>query len=169
MDDIEKVQHLIEKGQILLTPVTSAAKYVDQAGFYSWRSQCIGFIYASGLTQDQKRVYSHEYQRNVYFYSLEHVKNGIEYLKSIKEDLETKSVVQERFNPIDLISNLCERFHLVARQLRSRHNGRDTIGVQDEYDVQDLFHALLHLHFEESDQRNGHLHSQAHLLEWTFC
>jgi hypothetical protein len=149
MDDIEKVQHLIEKGQALLVPPTSTTKYLDQTGFYSWRTQCIGFIYASGLNQDQKRIYSHEYQRHASFYTPQAAKNGIEILKSIKEDLETKSVSEEQFDPINIISNLCERFHLVARQLRSRYNGRDTLNVQDEYDVQDLFHTILHIHFDD--------------------
>jgi hypothetical protein len=37
----------------------------------------------------------------------------------------------------------------VARQLRSRHGARPTLSVSDEYDVQDLLHALLWLHFED--------------------
>lgn len=44
---------------------------------------------------------------------------------------------------------LFDRFHLVARQLRSRHAQRDTIEMEDEYDVQDLLHALLHLVSED--------------------
>ncbi len=52
-------------------------------------------------------------------------------------------------NSLVTIENLCRRFHLVARQLRSRHDSRDTINVEDEYDVQDLFHALLILEFDD--------------------
>lgn len=48
-----------------------------------------------------------------------------------------------------LVENICNRFHLVATQLRDRHDERETLDVQDEYDVQDLFHSLLHLHFED--------------------
>jgi hypothetical protein len=47
---------------------------------------------------------------------------------------------------IELIAN---RFHSVARQLRQRHNGRPTIVIENEYDVQDLFHALLRLFFDD--------------------
>jgi len=43
----------------------------------------------------------------------------------------------------DLLTRLFERFPLVVRQLRQRHAGRETIDVGDEYDVQDLTHALL--------------------------
>jgi hypothetical protein len=50
---------------------------------------------------------------------------------------------------LTVIENICNRFHLVARQLRSRHSSRPTIEIEDEYDVQDLFHSLLHLHFND--------------------
>lgn len=50
---------------------------------------------------------------------------------------------------VELINHLCNRFHLVARQLRMRHAGRSTLSIEDEYDVQDLFHALLLVDFED--------------------
>jgi len=51
--------------------------------------------------------------------------------------------------PIEELYRLGERFHLVARQLRDRHDSRPTLDVNDEYDVQDLFHALLRLTFDD--------------------
>ena len=33
--------------------------------------------------------------------------------------------------------------------MRSRYNNRETIQVEDEYDVQDLLHALLRLYFDD--------------------
>jgi hypothetical protein len=50
---------------------------------------------------------------------------------------------------ISVIERICNRFHLVARQLRTRHGGRNTIEIEDEYDVQDLLHALLKIHFDD--------------------
>jgi len=41
------------------------------------------------------------------------------------------------------------RFHLVAKQLLERHGNRDTFKVEDEYDVQDLLHALLKIFFND--------------------
>ncbi|OMC63277.1 hypothetical protein BK125_31040 [Paenibacillus odorifer] len=49
----------------------------------------------------------------------------------------------------DSVLKLCYRFHMVARQLRSRHSDRPTLDINDEYDVQDLFHALLLLDFDD--------------------
>jgi hypothetical protein len=48
--------------------------------------------------------------------------------------------------PIEL---LCSRFHEVAKQLRIRYDGRYTLKVDDEYDVQDLMHALLRIFFDD--------------------
>ena len=48
-----------------------------------------------------------------------------------------------------VVATLCRRFHLFARQLQDRHHDRATVSVADEYDVQDLMHALLRLHFED--------------------
>lgn len=52
-------------------------------------------------------------------------------------------------SPIILVENLCSRFHTISRQLRSRKENRPTIEIEDEYDVQDLLHALLRIHFDD--------------------
>ncbi|MFI5330949.1 MAG: hypothetical protein ACHQ2F_07925 [Desulfobaccales bacterium] len=70
----------------------------------------------------------------------------IEELKDYPQEELSKS--QEK-SAVDRISRICQRFHLIARQLRSRHEDRPTLDVQDEYDVQDLFHSLLHIHFDD--------------------
>lgn len=50
---------------------------------------------------------------------------------------------------LSLIEKLCLRFHAAARQLQHRYNYRDTLTIEDEYDVQDLLHAMLRLHFDD--------------------
>lgn len=49
----------------------------------------------------------------------------------------------------DVVVNLAERLHAVVRQLRQRREVRPTLDVVDEYDVQDLFHTLLTIHFDD--------------------
>ena len=51
-----------------------------------------------------------------------------------------------KFRSLNLLIN---RFHLVAIQLRNRHNDRPTLDINDEYDVQNLFHSLLTLYFDD--------------------
>jgi hypothetical protein len=50
---------------------------------------------------------------------------------------------------IDSLLKLFSRFHLIAKQLRNRHKNRSTLTIEDEYDVQDLLHALLKIYFDD--------------------
>jgi hypothetical protein len=50
---------------------------------------------------------------------------------------------------LNMSKTLCQRFHFVARQLRLRGEYRSTLDVEDEFDVQDLLHALLRLQFDD--------------------
>lgn len=56
---------------------------------------------------------------------------------------------KEESDPLLMIKKICSRFHLVARQLGERHENRSTLRISDEYDVQDLLHALLKLYFDD--------------------
>ncbi len=50
---------------------------------------------------------------------------------------------------IEVVRRICERFPLYIRQMHKRHAGRPSMAVNDEYDVQDILHSLLILHFED--------------------
>lgn len=74
-------------------------------------------------------------------------------LKAVTEEA-IESAVERRWqvsrperDAVALVRNLCRHFHLFAQQLLARHDGRETIRIADEYDVQDIMHALLKLHF----------------------
>lgn len=56
---------------------------------------------------------------------------------------------EEPPDALALIERLCLRFHTAARQLGRRHSDRPTLTIADEYDVQDLLHAILRLHFDD--------------------
>ena len=58
-------------------------------------------------------------------------------------------VVGNNAAPEAAIETICNRFHAVVRQLRIRHDNRATLDVADEYDVQDLLHAILSLYFDD--------------------
>jgi len=59
-----------------------------------------------------------------------------------EESDETQAV---ELGAVEKIRQVIGRFHQVACQLRARHSDRPTIEIEDEYDVQDLFHGLLKL------------------------
>lgn len=52
-------------------------------------------------------------------------------------------------DPLSLIRKICLRVHSVVRQLRLRKDYRPTLEVEDDYDLQDLFCALLKVEFDE--------------------
>ena len=54
-------------------------------------------------------------------------------------------------DPVERVKTLCCRFHSVARQLRLRGEYRTTLNVEDEFDAQDLLHALLRIQFDNID------------------
>lgn len=61
----------------------------------------------------------------------------------------TASKTDEDISAIECVERICNRFHLVARQLRDRRENRKTLELEDEYDVQDLMHSLLWLFFDD--------------------
>jgi len=74
-------------------------------------------------------------------------------LRSITEELlEFQGIgkpEEKSTNAVADLERIFDRFHQVARQLRNRHEGRPILDVNDEYDAQDLLHALLRLFFDD--------------------
>lgn len=50
---------------------------------------------------------------------------------------------------MQVVENICRRFPLLAKQMTHRHDGRGTLEIRDEYDVQDLLHSVLVMHFDD--------------------
>lgn len=105
------------------------------------RFECIPYLTRSfSAGKDEcDRVYvqgleSAEAQLNALIYGIEAV------------GTETDAQPSDAMYQLDLLFN---RFHAIARQLRDRREGRATLSVDDEYDVQDLLHALLKLFFDD--------------------
>lgn len=69
------------------------------------------------------------------------------------ESNQREGILTKIHNPTDIekIENVLKRFHSVANQLKNRRKKegipRETIIIKDEYDVQDLLHGLLKIHF----------------------
>ncbi|MHB9010028.1 MAG: PD-(D/E)XK nuclease domain-containing protein [Limisphaerales bacterium] len=62
---------------------------------------------------------------------------------------ETWQVGRPTKDAVALIETLCRRFPFLVKQLSARHDKRPPFLVKDEYDVQDLLHGLLRLHFDD--------------------
>ena len=56
---------------------------------------------------------------------------------------------QNKWESIEILENVFNRFTYVVSQLRRRYSNRSTLKINDEYDVQDLLHALLKIYFDD--------------------
>ena len=86
-----------------------------------------------------------------YYYLAE---KGVSILESIIEDIEDgtldiNSSPKANLDKIQILEEVLNNFHRVVRQLRNRHENRTTLEIKDEYDVQDLLHSLLLVHFDD--------------------
>lgn len=71
-------------------------------------------------------------------------------LDIIPENISNLNNSQKKtLNALDKIELLVNRFHTIVRQLKIRYQKRETIEINDEYDVQDLLHALLKIFFDD--------------------
>ncbi len=174
----QKLEAHIEKGrEIVNRPINSQMEMVSvKADGEKWRDYAIRLLptlfdaqSVADEYQNKTRQISFHMGEISYIQEREEFKPWMSYrireLESILESLElyaespmitinvskdhndaTKASQADALEKVELISN---RFHNVARQLRHRHANRDTLTVSDEYDVQDLFHALLRLFFDD--------------------
>lgn len=101
-------------------------------------------------TPDKSNSYTSEFG---IYHREEHIKPLLDELIKASEYLkilENERIVKEKKNsPFADVELLAKRFHKIARQLRSRHANRTSILIEDEYDVQDLFHSLLNIYFDD--------------------
>ncbi len=153
-NQITKVEQLIQKGRAVLAthrpnpPRMIGFTTLDSEAFAEWQAQSLSFLKALlGLDH----TYVETFAKQVECAYQSSAKSGIGILTAVREDLVAGTLGQAAavINPLLTIEKLCSRLHAVARQLRSRHQNRETLNVQDEYDVQDLLHALLWIEFED--------------------
>jgi len=57
--------------------------------------------------------------------------------------------VEKKSDAIVSLKLIAKKFRNISRQLLERHGDRPTLEIDDEYDVQDLLHALLMLFFDD--------------------
>jgi hypothetical protein len=124
------------------------------AQLYSWETSCLNLLEKTfGKESDYYRRMSRYCSRSVSINL--RASYGVELLKSARKDFEElppyikQPKTEGALESMQFIQQLCSRFHIIARQLRERYNGRPTLDVSDEYDVQDLIHALLRINFED--------------------
>lgn len=98
------------------------------------------------------RIHSTDYPEKEYHEGLEKAESFIEScIREIDEYWidENSSNEKTEVDSMQIIERLCSKFHVVSKQLKCRREERNTLEIRDEYDVQDLFHALLRIFFDD--------------------
>ena len=90
--------------------------------------------------------------------------SGVEQIKSVVKTIYTRvernplilkylsaqnNVNTSKQEQINNIIKIIDRFHVIVKKIRKRHDNRATLDIEDEYDVQDLFHSLLAIYFDD--------------------
>ena len=148
---LEGIENLIQEGNnVLKTKYNSdlAGTYVDSAMYNSWLAKGLAFLklfleddneFVKGLQKSHRSYYSEASTR-------------VKIIENVKEYIDKDFIIFEQKNKVDVDSTLniiFSHFYKVARQLRCRYDNRETLKIEDEYDVQDLLHALLLLYFDD--------------------
>lgn len=151
---LQEIVSLIGEGkEILMTKVSPppgfiAADTVNAALYAGWYAKSLSFLNLF-LSDENEFVHNFQlYRKNTH----KNAVSSISILEAVAEYLKKGYITVSDADAIDCeaeLRRIFSRFHRVARQLRSRHNGRTTIEIDDEYDVQDLLHALLKLYFDD--------------------
>lgn len=147
-DWIERIEVLIEKGNGLTlsgAATNASTRSINSGKVAAWGTQ-VKSLLTDLLGQE------HNYTKSLGGAKVKVVRSRqVEYqeiLRAVKEEILSGNI-QIPAGKQNALENLCKRFHLVAKQLRSRRESRATLEIKDEYDVQDLLHALLKIFFDD--------------------
>ncbi len=121
------------------------SKYYRYATIVAWKGEVTGQF---NITVDDGVKFPYS-KTSFYDHGLSDLQNSISDELSKLSWLESKKKKKPETPKKESIYNLIMRFHLISSQLKRRYNSRDTLKINDEYDVQDLFHALLKIYFDD--------------------
>ncbi len=148
---ISTLKELIaEGGNITVSASYMSVSTISKGQFNGWRNKIL--IYLGTLNNIPEEVInSIKSQRAQHPQDIEAVKSQLNTLiQSIEQGfIDCINPSESRIDSDTILENLFNRFHKVARQLRTRHDRRATLDISDEYDVQDLLHALLLINFDD--------------------
>ncbi len=83
---------------------------------------------------------------------IENIKMIEKIIQNLKLYIEREYILlekKEKINLANIFDLIFNNFHKVVKSLRNRYDSRNTIDVDDEYDVQDLLFAILQIFFKD--------------------
>ena len=150
---IEELKLLIDEGNndVLSTKWESAGymHMVKKGPYEGWRTKSLAFLRLI-LPEDSEYIKAFADKEKNYFTNAESCVSIISNLVNHIEKGFVSPRIDRCYNNADAdLRRIFSRFHKISRQLRRRYAGRNTLEVNDEYDVQNLLHALLRLYFDD--------------------
>lgn len=138
------IDELIEQGEIILASEHEGmlGPYVDTKTYDPWKRLALMYLQQHYPNHPQVKTFEEHVSHNN---EPRHCRALVSILKAFKE-IEPNTVVMDYDG---ILSRLLNRFHIIERQLSKRYKDRPTLKISDEYDVQDLLHALLREHFDD--------------------
>lgn len=121
---------------------------VDRSLLLAWKSKILTYLRSTSLVIPDI-IETIEKTDKEYYSSYETIKNNVLSLIDLLEKNYISGSKKDQINYDAIFERIFSRFHKVARQLRTRHDNRETLTIKDEYDVQDLLHALLLIYFDD--------------------
>ena len=150
---LDELRTIIEEGnKDVLSTKWETAGYmhmVNKGPYEGWRTKTLAFLKLI-LPEDSEYIKAFADKEKNYYANAE---SCVSITKNLVDHIE-KGIINPRTDNYEKnadadLKRVFSRFHKIARQLRSRYADRNTLEVNDEYDVQDLLHALLRLYFDD--------------------
>ena len=153
MTDIEKLQEIIDEIDVL---IEHKVKFGDPE-LEQWEHKAERFLFNHyGLESYEFRIfhgisyypdtYNDYRSENDY---IEGCRNGLSIAKGMLTDIQSDFQGVPAIDKTEELFRIFKHFRKFAVELAHRHDGRETLRIQDEYDVQDLLRALLSLYFDD--------------------
>lgn len=156
---LNKLKELLSKGETIVakafqrqTSSFTIDYFCDKAKFLSWLSAVLTILKNFELQHTEYAERLEKY-KGITLARRHLVNEAVQQLDGLVGAIEQDDVVIGKSgiceSSLNDLENIFNKFARVARQLRTRHDNRETLTIKDEYDVQDLLHALLVLHFDD--------------------
>lgn len=154
----DKIKKLIENGEEVLKSRysslltrTHTLECVNDALFSPWKNRIESFVAKEfGKDSEEYKFFTQKQDiRNKYSVAEQYQLRLQQLLEDIKSGFIENNYKDNKLDTITALQNIFLKFPLVAKQLESRHQRRESLIIKDEYDVQDLLHSLLKLYFDD--------------------
>jgi hypothetical protein len=105
-----------------------------------------GFIASNPSLNDENRVIE---QANNKRKGQDAIQKLLSFLDTLIQLSSSELISHNSEDILTILERIFSHFHRINLQLQNRYSNRPTIQIDDEYDVQDLLHALLTLYFDD--------------------